>query len=126
MFGIQTATTPSWTVSNGVVAKVIDALGDQVIHIAAGGKLILTGSEGHNVVVFDAFQLGDLTVSRSGSTVIFSDNATPTSHQIASIAVTSFAPSQTIGFSDGTHVELTLTGTTLALVNSSNVSTPIL
>jgi hypothetical protein len=111
MFGIQTATTPSWTVSNGVVAKVIDAAGDQVIHIAAGGKLSLTGSDGHNVVVFDAFQLGDLTVSRSGSTVIFSDKATPTPHQIASIAVTSFAPSQTIGFSDGTHVELTLTGT---------------
>jgi hypothetical protein len=108
---IESADTPIWTVSGGMVAKVIDAPGNQVIHIAKGGKLSLTGSEGHNVVVFDAFQLGDLTVSRSGSTVIFSDKATPTPHQIASIAVTSFAPSQTIGFSDGTHVELTLTGT---------------
>lgn len=92
----------------GMVAKVIDAAGDQVIHIAAGGKLFLKGSDGHNVVVFDAFHLGDLTVSRSGSTVIFRDLE---DHDIAWIEVTDHALSQTIGFSDGTHVELTLTGT---------------
>ena len=110
----ETISSPSWTVSNGMVAKVIDASGDQVIHIAEGGKLSLTGSDGHNVVVFDAFTASQLTASRSGSTVIFSDKATP-AHQIASIAVTSYAPSQTIGFSDGSHVELTLTGSVIAL-----------
>ncbi len=105
---IESEDTPIWTVSGGMVAKVIDAAGDQVIHIAAGGKLFLKGSDGYNVVVFDAFHLVDLTVSSSGSTVIFRDSE---DHDIAWIEVTDHAPKQTIGFSDGTHVELTLTGT---------------
>lgn len=111
MFEIQTPTTPTWTVANGIVAKVIDVAGDQVIHIANGGKLSLMGSDGHNVIVFDAFTANQLTTSLSGSTVIFS----AAGMQIASIAVTSAAASQTIGFSDGAHVELTLTGSTIAL-----------
>ncbi|MDD2863254.1 MAG: hypothetical protein PHC99_00830, partial [Methylococcales bacterium] len=112
---IETADTPIWTVSGGMVANVIDAAGDQTIHIANGGKLSLTGSDGHNVVVFDAFTASQLTASLSGSTVTFSDTST-TPIAIASISVTEFAPSQTIGFSDGSTADLLLVGNSIQLI----------
>lgn len=109
---IETASTPSWTVANNMVANAIDAAGAQTIHIAAGGKLNLSGSDGQNVIVFDAYASGDLAVSHSGTTVIFTAGST----QVASIATNAtYAASQTIEYSDGTQVALTLVGVTLAL-----------
>jgi len=69
-------------------------------------------ADGHNVLVFDDFIASALTVTHSGTTVIFSSGST----QIASIATdATYAPSQTITYSDGSSVELTLVGSTLAL-----------
>ena len=116
---VETASTPSWTVANNMVANVIDAAGAQLIHIASGGKLNLSGSDGHNVIVFDAYAAGDLTVSHSGTTVIFTAGST----QVASIATdVTYAASQTIEYSNGAQVELTLIGTTLAL-DGTTIST---
>lgn len=95
-----------------MVANVIDGSGAQVIHLASGGRLNLSGSDGHNVIVFDAYVSADLTVVHSGTTVIFKSGST----QIASIATdATYAPSQTITYSDASHVELTNNGTTIAL-----------
>ncbi|TRZ93063.1 MAG: hypothetical protein D4R84_11140, partial [Rhodocyclaceae bacterium] len=111
---VATSASPVPTIANNVVATVIDSAGAQTIHIASGGKLNLIGSDGHNVIVFDAYAPGALDVSRSGATVIFTDHST--AKQIASIATdASYAPSQTIRYSDASQVELTLVGTALAL-----------
>jgi hypothetical protein len=54
-------------------------------------------------------------VTYLGSTAIFTASSDPNRPQIASIAMTNQSPSQTITYSNGSHVELTLTGTALAL-----------
>lgn len=131
-FVIETPSTPSWTISANQVASVIDAAGAQTIHIAAQGKLDLSGSDGHNVIVFDSFnRIGNdyLDVSSSGSTVLFTTHWS--GEQIASIAMDAvYAPAQTITFSNGAHVELTLVGSTLAMdglsltqYNAANLAT---
>ena len=112
-YTIETASTPSWTVSNGMVAKVIDAAGAQTIHLAVGAKLDLSATDGHNVLVFDNYIASALTATRSGTTVTFTDNSTL--EPIANVVVNAAAPSQTVTYSDGTSVELTLTGSVIAL-----------
>ncbi|MCX7172022.1 MAG: hypothetical protein NTY41_17555 [Proteobacteria bacterium] len=109
---ILTPTTPTLTIANGIFANVIDSPGVQVIHVAAGGKLNLSGSDGHNLIVFDDYAPTDLSVSHAGTTAIFSLNADST--QIAWIATDSaYAPTQTMAFSDGSQTELTLVGSSL-------------
>jgi hypothetical protein len=111
---VETTKAPALIVTAGMVASVIDAAGSQLIKVAAGGKLILSGSDGNNNIVFQAYSAGQLDVSRSGTTAIFTDHATH--QQIAAIATdATYANKQTITYSDGTHVELTLVGSTLAL-----------
>ncbi len=70
------------------------------------------------MIVFDAFkqaaQADYLDVSASGSTVIFTTHFG--GEQIASIAMNAtFSPAQTITYSDGTSVDITLVGTSLAI-----------
>lgn len=109
---ILTPTTPALTIANGIFANVIDSAGAQVIHVAAGGRLSLSGSDGHNLIVFDDYAPTDLSVSHSGATAIFSLNTDST--QIAWIATDSaYAPAQTLAFSDGSQTELTLVGSSL-------------
>jgi hypothetical protein len=50
-FGIQTASTPEWMASTGMVAKVTDATGAQSIVVGQGGKLDLDGALGANLIV---------------------------------------------------------------------------
>lgn len=69
-FGIETATTPEWTVSNGMVAKVVDAAGAQTIRVALGGKLEITGSNGANIFILEGVRQADCYIYRSGSTAI--------------------------------------------------------
>lgn len=109
---ILTPTTPALTIADGIFANVIDCAGAQVIHVAAGGKLNLIGSDGHNLIVFDDYAPTDLSVSHSGATAIFSLSADST--PIAWIATDSaYAPAQTLAFSDGSQTELTLVGSSL-------------
>jgi hypothetical protein len=108
-----TSLTPPGITTNNTVAKIYDAAGDQTFEIAAGGKLVLESVQGHNVIKFDGYAPGTLSVSHSASTVIFTDSIT--NQQIASIAMSAQGDSQTITYSDNSHVELTLTGTTFAL-----------
>ena len=111
---IETPNTPAVNITSGMVASVIDAAGAQVIDIAAGGKLILSASNGNNNIIFHGYTAAQLDVSHSGTTVIFTDHATQ--QQVAAIATdATFANKQTITFSDASHVELTLIGSTLAL-----------
>ncbi len=125
-YGIETAATPSWSVSSGVVANVIDAVGAQTIHIAAGGTLNLSGSDGNNVIVFDHYLREQLHITSSGTTVIFSD----ANGAVASIATDAvYAATQTIQFSDGSHVSLTDTHGVLAIngvtiVGSASMTLP--
>jgi hypothetical protein len=125
-YAVETASTPSWTVATGVAANVVDAAGAQTIHIAAGGTLNLSGSDGNNVIVFDNYLREQLHITSSGTTVIFSD----ASGAVASIATDAvFAATQTIQFSDGSQVSLTDTSGALAIngvtiVGSASVTLP--
>lgn len=111
---VATPATSARIVADGALANIIDCPGAQIIHVASGGKLNLSGSDGNNVIVFDDYAPADLSVSHSGATVIFSRIAD--SAQIAWIATDIiYAPEQTIGFSDGTQVALTLVGSSLQL-----------
>jgi hypothetical protein len=67
------------------------------------------------VIKFDEYLASELSVTYLGSTAIFTASKDPNRPQIASIAMSDQGPSQTITYSNGSHVELTLTGTTLAL-----------
>jgi hypothetical protein len=102
-------------ITNNTVAKINDAPGDQTFEIEAGGKLVLENVQGHNVIKFDEYSASELSVTYLGTTAIFTASLDPNKPQIASIAMTNQGPSQTITYSNGSHVELTLTGTTLAL-----------
>ncbi len=125
-YAVETAATPSWSVAGGVVANVIDAAGAQTIHIAAGGALNLSGSDGNNVIVFDNYLREQLHITSSGTTVIFSDG----NGAVASIATDAvYAATQTIQFRDGSHVSLTDTGGVLAIngvtiVGSASLTLP--
>jgi hypothetical protein len=112
---VVTPTTPSWVISTGIAASVIDSASTNghIIHLAAGATLNLTGVDSVNDIVFDNFTAGQLSVSHSGATVIFTDIAN--GQQIAAIAMDLTAPTQTITYSDSSHVHLTLIGSTLAL-----------
>ncbi|MCX7264061.1 MAG: hypothetical protein NT035_01385, partial [Burkholderiales bacterium] len=83
--------------------------------IKAGGKLVLENVQGHNVIKFDEYLASELSVTYLGSTAIFTASKDPNQPQIASIAMSDQGVSQTITYSDNSHVELTLTGTALAL-----------
>jgi hypothetical protein len=103
-------------ITNNTVAKINDAPGDQTFEIEAGGnKLVLESVQGHNEIKFDGYLASELSVTYLGTTAIFTASLDPNRPQIASIAMTNQDPSQTITYSNGSHVELTLTGTTLAL-----------
>jgi hypothetical protein len=103
-------------ITNNTVAKINDAPGDQTFEIEAGGnKLVLESVKGHNEIKFDGYLASELSVTYLGTTAIFTASLDPNKPQIASIAMTNQDPSQTITYRDGSHVELTLTGTTLAL-----------
>jgi hypothetical protein len=110
-----TSSTSLVIIPNNKVAKTSDAAGDQTFEIEAGGKLVLENVQGHNVIKFDEYSASELSVTYLGTTAIFTASLDPNKPQIASIAMTNQGPSQTITYSNGSHVELTLTGTTLAL-----------
>jgi hypothetical protein len=110
-----TSSTSLVIIPNNKVAKTSDAAGDQTFEIEAGGKLVLENVQGHNVIKFDEYSASELSVTYLGTTAIFTASLDPNKPQIASIAMTNQGPSQTITYSDNSHVELTLTGTTLAL-----------
>jgi len=113
LYVIETPKTPALDIKNGMVAYVIDASGDQQFNVAAGGKLILTGSNGNNQIVFQDYTASQLKVTHNGATVIFTDNSQG-AHQgekIASIATDlSNAALQTVIYSDGTHVDWQIVG----------------
>jgi uncharacterized repeat protein (TIGR02059 family) len=73
-FGIETTTTPEWTVSNGMVAKVVDAAGAQRIRVALGGKLEIQGSAGANIFTLEGVRQADCYIYRAGSTAIIFHN----------------------------------------------------
>jgi hypothetical protein len=96
----ESPTSPSWTIPKGVVADVTDASGAQTIHIAKGAVLNLSGADGVNDIWFDAYDLGQLNVSRVGSTAVFTD--ADTHAQVAAIATDVLhAPKQVMHFGDG-------------------------
>jgi len=104
----------SYSISSGIFANLIDCAGAQTFHVAAGGKLNLIGSDGHNLIVFDDCVPTDVMVTHSGATAIFSSVADAA--QIAWIATDwLYAPAQTIAFSDGSQMELTLVGNRMLL-----------
>jgi hypothetical protein len=116
VFIIETASTPALTITYGMVAEIIDSasVGGHTFHLATGGKMVLSGSDGPNNIVFDGYNAGQLSVSHAGATAIFTDIAT--SRQVAAIATDAVhASAQTITYSDGSHVALTLIGSNLAL-----------
>jgi hypothetical protein len=102
-------------ITNNTVAKINDASGNQTFEIEAGGKLVLENVQGHNEIKFDEYSASELSVTYSGTTAIFTASLDPNHPQIVSIAMTDQGVSQTITYSDGSHVEITLTGTTLSL-----------
>ena len=102
-------------ITNNTVAKINDAPGNQTFEIEAGGKLVLENVQGHNVIKFDEYLASELSVTYLGTTAIFTASKDPNHPQIASIAMTNQGLSQTITYSHGSDVELTLTGTTLTL-----------
>jgi hypothetical protein len=103
-------------ITNNTVAKINDAPGDQTFEIEAGGnKLVLESVQGHNEIKFDGYLASELSVTYLGTTAIFTASLDPNRPQIASIAMSDLGPSQKITYRDDSHVELTLTGTTLAL-----------
>lgn len=116
VFIIETASTPALTITYGMVAEIIDSASaaGHTFHLAAGGKMVLSGSDGPNNIVFDGYNASQLSVSHAGATAIFTDIAT--AQQVAAIATDAVhASAQTITYSDGSHVALTLVGSNLAL-----------
>lgn len=96
-FASLTPSTPSFSVEQGVVAKVNDAVGEQTITIQKGGKLDLDGSLGANKLVFADLATTDVSVYRFGQEAHVIWN---TSHEvIASIPIT--ASAQVLRFTDG-------------------------
>lgn len=71
LYGIGTTSTPEWIVSRGMVAKMTDAPGDQIIVIAQGGKLDLDGAIGANLIVLQGLASSQVSVFRSGTEVRF-------------------------------------------------------
>jgi hypothetical protein len=110
-----TVTSSSVIITNNTVAKINDAPGNQTFEIKAGGKLVLENVQGHNVIKFDEYSASELSVTYLGTTAIFTASLDPNKPQIASIAMSDQGVSQKITYRDDSHVELTLTGTTLAL-----------
>ncbi len=113
-FMIADAATPSFTIAYGTVADVIAAPGAETIEIALGGKLKLTGTDGHDTIIFDGYQPGALVMTQSGTTAIFTD---ATTHAVvASISMdATFASQETIQYADGSQALVTLVGTPLTL-----------
>jgi hypothetical protein len=112
-FHVLSSTTPTQTIENGEVAEVIDAAGSQTFSVEHGAKLVLMGLSGDNNIVFESYTKDQLTVSHSGTTVIFTDADTDV--QVAAIMMNGDAGSeQTIIFNGDQsheHVALTLVGT---------------
>ena len=89
-FGIETASTPEWTVSNGMIARVADTVGAQSIRVALGGKLEITGSSGANTFILEGIKQADCFIYRAGNTAaivhkgieIFRDTITSTGQSI--------------------------------------------
>jgi len=52
LYVTETRTSPNWTVSAGMVAKVSDSPDAQTITVAQGGKLDLDGASGANLIIF--------------------------------------------------------------------------
>ncbi len=100
LYGIETAQTPNWKVSAGMVAKVTDASGNQVITVARGGKLDLDGAVGSNVIVLEGRISGEVEVYRSGTEVRF--RLLESGETILSMPATSTA--QTVRFVNGDKI----------------------
>ena len=99
-YGIETALTPNWKVSAGMVAKVTDASGSQMITVARGGKLDLDGAIGSNIIVLEGRISSEVEVYRSGTEVRF--RLLETGETILSMPATSTA--QTVRFVNGDKV----------------------
>jgi|GEM_PF-2955418 len=113
-FIIADAGTPSFSIPFGTAANVIAAPGDETIEIAQGGKLKLTGTDGHDTIIFDGYLPGSLAMTQSGTTAVFTD--TTTHAVIASISMDStYAAAETIQYADGSQALVTLVGTPLTL-----------
>jgi len=109
---VATQTSLVLEITGYMVATVIDAPGAHEIRVAANGKLNLIGSDGHNVIYLEDRSMADVIVTHSGGTAIVSLAADAS--QIASIATdASYAPAQTLSFSDG-NIELRNDGSLLA------------
>lgn len=105
-WGTLTPQTPNWMVSSGMVAKINDAIGNQTITVALGGKLDLDGALGSNVVIFEGLAAADIQVYRSGQEARV--QLVSTGETIASIPV--IAAPQTLRFSNGVDKILLLSG----------------
>lgn len=89
-YGIETASTPEWTVSSDMYAKVVDAAGAQTIRVALGGTLEIQGSSGANTFILEGVKQADCYIYRAGTTTviahkgieIFRDTATSTGQSI--------------------------------------------
>lgn len=100
LYGIETPQTPNWKVSAGMVAKVTDASGNQVITVARGGKLDLDGAVGSNVIVLEGRSSTEVEVYRSGTEVRF--RLLESGETILSMPATSTA--QTVRFANGDKI----------------------
>lgn len=96
LYAAATETTPEWTVTPGMVAKVIDATGGQTINIAAGGKIDVSGVLGANTFVFEGLNANDVTVQRSGMEV----SILVKGEKVASIPASTTAQTLKIGGQD--------------------------
>ncbi|HYD94758.1 MAG TPA: hypothetical protein VEC01_05485 [Noviherbaspirillum sp.] len=119
-YNILDSTATNVTVAAGEVMKVYDAADAQEFVVDHGGTLHLSGAQGSNVITLSGYSLGDLTVSRSGTTAFFWVNG----EEVASIGTSSTAEVQIIvigedGFAlefDSMTSAMTLGGRAIGLV----------
>lgn len=98
LYGIQTALTPEWVVSSGMVAKVTDSSGDQIISVRQGGKLDLDAALGSNLIVLQGVAFSQVSAYRTGTEVRF--KLLSTQETFLSLNATSNF-TQTLRFTDG-------------------------
>lgn len=80
LYAIELPNTPSWTITSGVTAKIIDCNGAQTIQVNHGGKLIWNAADGENTIQFLVNENGEfwdtalMTVYRYGTTLVLKEN----------------------------------------------------
>ncbi len=96
-YATETSSSPNWTASAGMTAKVNDSAGPQTITIARGGKLDLDGALGANTFVFEGVASTEVEVYRSGAEARF--RSLSSGETMLSVNIT--ATAQKLVFTDG-------------------------